>query len=58
MRISGAMFNHKNNYAFKCGDDFAMTMEAVRTSETSVNFYDTTQHNNPERPVSEGKFSL
>jgi hypothetical protein len=31
-----------------CGLLIALTMEAAGTSETSVNFYQTTQRNNPE----------
>jgi hypothetical protein len=30
------------------GDEYARVMEAARTSETSVNFYQTTRRNNPE----------
>jgi hypothetical protein len=30
------------------GLDIALMIEAASTSETSVNFYQTTRHNNPE----------
>jgi hypothetical protein len=31
-----------------CSDEIALMMEAASTSETSVNFYQTTWRNNPE----------
>jgi hypothetical protein len=39
---------NKQYRAVKTGRFIALLMEAVSTSETSVNFYQTTQPNNPE----------
>jgi hypothetical protein len=41
-----------------CGLAIALMMEAARTSETLVNFYQTTRHYNPENSNLQKKSSL
>jgi hypothetical protein len=39
---------HARNWFLACSLLITLMMEAASTSETSVNFYQTTWHNNPE----------